>query len=213
MTSYQIDIKQCAKCGCEFTSWEVASCNTFGAKFYTDGCVKGPMYDRGSPLLICPGCSKYFWREDVPTLESMRDNKYFIKYVGNSDKRAFPNSGCVQGHHYEDMVRQSFWRTPDVEKYIRIRAWWSSNSPYRENPTQEFRLSTEQEDNLRRLLELLDADDPHESLMKAEILRELGEFKECLKLLAKPFEEMFLPTVDAIKALAHDRKRKVELLG
>ena len=209
MTSYQFDIKQCPNCGYEFTAWEVASCNTFGAKFYTDGSVYGPMFDRGSPLLICPGCSRYFWREDVLTLDSIRDSEYFM----DAEKKSLPGAGWVQGHHYEDMVRQSFWRTPDVEKYIRIRAWWSSNSPYRENPTQEFRLSTEQEDNLRRLLELLDADDPHESLMKAEILRELGEFKECLKLLAKPFEEMFLPTVDAIKALAHDRKRKVELLG
>jgi hypothetical protein len=111
------------------------------------------------------------------------------------------------------MVCQSFWRNPDEEQYIRIKAWWSSNSPYRDGSSQEFRLSSEQEDNLRRLLELLDADDPNESLMKAEILRQLGQFDECLKLLANPFDERFLQTVDAIKDLAHDRKRKVERLG
>jgi hypothetical protein len=213
MTSYQIDIKQCPKCGCEFTAWEVASCNTFGAKFYTDGCVKGPMFDRGSPLLICPGCSKYFWREDVPTLESMRDSKYFIKYVADSDKRSHRQAPWVQGHHYEDMVRQSFWRTPDEEKYIRIRAWWSSNSAYRDGSSQEFLLSTEQEDNLRRLLQLLDPNDPHDLIMTAEILRELGEFDECLTQLAEPFGERYQRTIDAIKKLAHDKKRQVELIG
>ena len=213
MTSYQIDIKQCPKCGCEFTAWEVASCNTFGAKFYTDGFVKGPMYDRGSPVLICPGCEIYFWREDVPTRESMSDNKYFINHVANSAERSFPNSGWVQGHHYEDMVRQSFWRNPEEEKYIRKRAWWLHNSAYRDDSTQEFRLTTEQEENMRRLVQLLDTDDPDESLMKAEILRELGQFDECLKLLANPFDERLLQTVNVIKDLAHNRKRKVELLG
>jgi hypothetical protein len=213
MTSYWIEIKHCPDCGCQFTAWEVASCNTFGAKFYTDAYVKRPMYDAGCHLLICPECKRYFWREDVPTLESMTDNTYFLNYVANSAERRFRDSPWVQGHHYDDMVRQSFWRTTDKEKYIRIRAWWSHNNAYRENPTQEFRLSSEQEGNLRRLLQLLDANDPHESLMKAEILRELGDFDECFKLLAEPFEKRFLPTVDAIKALAHDRKRKVELLG
>ena len=66
---------------------------------------------------------------------------------------------------------------------------------------------------MRRLLQLLDGDDPHESLIKAEIFREHGQFDECLKLLANPFDERSLQTVDAIKDLAHDRKRKVELLG
>jgi hypothetical protein len=204
-----IEIRQCPSCGCEFTAWAVNSCNTFGAKFYTDGFVKGPMYDEGRLVLICPGCRKYFWREDVPTLDSIRDRDYFL----DSEKKSLAGAGWIQGHHFEDMVRQSFWRNPEEEKYIRIRAWWSSNSPNRDGPSQEFRLSTEQEENLRRLLELLDADDPNESLMKAEIFRELGQFDECLKLLANPFDERFLQTVDAIKDLAHDRKRKVELLG
>jgi hypothetical protein len=118
------------------------------------------MYDEGRLLLICPGCKTCFWREDVPTLESMKDSKYSINFVANSPERSFRNSEWVQGHHFEDMVRQSFWRNPDEEKYVRIRAWWSHNSVYREDLTQEFRLSAEQEDNLRRLLQLLDADDP-----------------------------------------------------
>lgn len=212
MTSYWIDIKQCPDCGSEFKAWEVSSCNTFGAKYYTDGYVKGPMYDAGSLLLICPECSKYFWREDVPTLESMSHSKYFTKYAENSDKKSPRHAAWVEGRDYEDMVRQSFWRTKDEERYIRIRAWWSSNGPYRDESTLEFGLSSEQKKNLRRLLHLLDTDDPDEALMKAEILRELGQFEECLKLLANPFDERLLQTVNAIKDLAHGRKRKVELL-
>jgi hypothetical protein len=171
------------------------------------------MYDAGSLLLICPGCSKCFWREDVPTLESLKDSKYFIKYAANSSERSFPNSGWVQGHQFEDMVRQSFWRNSEEEKYIRIRAWWSHNSVYRDDPTLEVRLSAEQENNLRLLLQLLDADDPNETLTKAEILRELGEFDECLELLAEPINERCARAIDVIKELARDKKRKVELLG
>ncbi len=47
------------------------SCNTFGAIFYTDGYIKGPMYVEESELLTCPGCKKTYWKTDVPTLESM----------------------------------------------------------------------------------------------------------------------------------------------
>jgi len=209
MTSYRIEIKQCPNCDCEFTAWAVNSCNTFGgAKFYTDGSVEGPMFDSGSLLLICPKCSKYFWREDVPTLQSVRDRDYCL----DSDKQSFPRAEWVEGRHYEDMVRQSFWRTGDEEKYIRIRAWWSCNSPYRDDSTQEFRLSAEQEENLRRLLRLLDADDPHGSLMKAEIFRELGQFEECLKQLAQPFGERYLLAVNTISKLANEKQRKVGLI-
>ena len=208
MTSYRIEIKQCPNCGCEFSAWAVNSCNTFGAKFYTDGSVEGPMYDNGSLLVICPGCSNYFWREDVPTLESIRDRDYFV----DSDKQSFPRAEWLEGRHFEDMVHQAFWRTPDEEKYIRIRAWWSSNSPYRDGSCQEFRLSAEQEENLRRLLELLDADDPHGSLMKAEIFRELGQFEECLKQLAQPFGERYLLAVNTISKLANEKQRKMGLI-
>ena len=209
MTSYWIEIKQCPNCDCEFTVWAVASCNTFGAKFYTDGFVDGPMYDEGSALLTCPECNRYFWREDVPTRESMRDSQFF----SDSERRSLPNAGQVHLRHYEDMLHQALWKTKTQEKYIRIRAWWSINSAYRGHATQEIDLSPEQEANLLKLLQLLDTNDSDELIMKAEVLRELGQFDECLKQLDQPFDDRYLPAIDAIKTLAKSKKRLVGSIG
>lgn len=176
-----------------------------GAKFYIDGFVDGPMYDEGSALLICPRCNRYFWREDVPTRESMPDHEYF----GNPQRRSLPSAIQVRGSHYRHALHQALWKTSAQEKYIRIRAWWSFNSAHRGNITEEFGISPEEEANLLRLLQLLDTNDPHDSIMKAEILRELGQFDECLKQLDQPFDDRYLPTIDIIKKLATCKKRQV----
>jgi hypothetical protein len=42
MTSFNIDIYQYPQCSSEFKLYNVQSYNTFGAKLYTDGNIKGP---------------------------------------------------------------------------------------------------------------------------------------------------------------------------
>lgn len=220
MTSYNVEIKQCPNCDCEFHAMVVASCNTFGAKFYTDGFIDGRMYDEGSALLTCPGCNRYFWRENVPTKKSMLDSEYFH----NAELRSLPGAGEVRGNDYEDILPQALWKTEAQEKYIRIRAWWyateksnmssepgcfpSWSKPLRRT-TEEYNMSHEQEANLLRLLQLLDTNDPHESIMKAEVLRQLGQFDECLKQLDQPFADRYLKVIAAIKKLANCKKRRV----
>lgn len=205
MTSYQIEIKQCPNCGCEFQIWAVASCNTIDAKFYTDGFVDGPMYDEGGDLLTCPECKRYFWWEDVPTKKTMRD----FQSLRDPELGLLPHAGEVRGHQYEDILSQALWKTEAQEKYIRIRAWWSFNRVYRDYATEEFNMSHEGEANLLRLLQLLDPNDPDESIMKAEVLRQLGQFDECLKQLDQPVDDSYLKAIDTIKKLANCKKRYV----
>ena len=205
MTTYQIEVKQCPNCNCKFAVLNVGSCNTFGAKFYTDGFVSGPMYDEGDALLICPNCDKYFWREDIPTQEIVRDSEFFR----DPAKRSLPNAKRVYARNYENTLRQALWKNKAQEKYIRIRAWWSFNSSYRSHPTKDFTLPFEQEANLRSLLQLLDTNDPYTSIIKAEILRELGEFNESLAVIDQTFDDRYLQVVDVIKRLAKSGNRQV----
>jgi hypothetical protein len=205
MTSYWFEVKQCPNCDCEFIYWAVASCNTFHAKFYTDGFVDGPMYDEGGYLLTCPGCNKSLWCEDVPTKETLSNLEYFSGSVRGS----LPPAERVRGSQYEDLLRQAIWKTEAQEKYVRVRAWWSFNSPYRGQITDEFKMPPEQKQNLLRLLQLLDTNAPSDSIMKGEILRELGRFDECLKHLEQPFEDRYLPAVDTIRKLANCENRQV----
>jgi hypothetical protein len=179
MTSYRVEVRQCADCGCQFKTWAVASCNTFGATFYTDGFVDGTMYDEGWALLICPGCNKWLWQEDMPALESMRDS------LAWNDPRlsALPDAETVRGRAYEDALRQAIWTNEGQEKYVRIRAWWSFNNPYRGQADDQSSLPTEQEENLLSLLKLLSANHWDDRITTAEIFRELGQFDECLEEL------------------------------
>lgn len=208
MTTYWIDIKACPVCHTEFTAWSVGSCNTFGAKFYTDGFVDGPMYDEGAALLACPGCQRYFWTDDVPTRESIEDSEYFM----NSAKQALPNAVDVRGARFKDVLRDAPWKTESQERYVRLRAWWASNDVYRGDKNQEFRLEPEQTANLERLLQLLDSSDPEDSLTIAELLRELGRFDECLRELDRLFDDSLLLAANTIRQLALRGERRVEIL-
>lgn len=209
MTSYYFEIGQCPDCGCKFTAISVASCNTFGAKFYTDGFVDGSMYDEGSALLSCPECNRYIWRDDVPDREFIQDSTYF----NDPELRSLPKARCIGLSDYEKLLDQGLWKTEDQETYVRIRAWWSYNCIFRDHAIDDFRLSPKQESNLLRLLQLLNPKNPDEAITRAEILRELGEFDECLKQLQQPYGDGYLPVTDAIKKLANRKNRRVGIIG
>jgi len=127
MTSYQIEIKQCPGCNGEFKAIAVCSHNTISAKFYTDGFVNGPMYDEGSALLNCPRCFKSFWSEDILTTRIISDSEY----LKDHKMEAIPFSWKFKGHDYVNAIHRKLWKNKSQEKYIRIRAWWSSNHIHR----------------------------------------------------------------------------------
>ena len=212
MTTYVIKINQCAQCKCEFTSNVVASSNTFGAKFYTDGFVDGVA--QNSDLLICPGCKRYIWREDVHALETCRNRGEYSNYFRRNNKQELlPEEIGISDFEYKELINKAVWKNEAQEKYIRIRAWWSFNSVTRDLLKRSQFMGTipspEAEANLMRLLQLLDPIDPYEIITKAEVLRQLGRFDESLKQLDQPFEERYQPVIDAIKDLVYAKKRYV----
>lgn len=107
------------------------------------------------------------------------------------------------------IMRKALWRNTKEEIYVRIRVWWLFNAPYRTKTSLHFDVPEEQRVNLERLLQLLDAQEPNNAIMKAEILRALGRFEDCLTELNRPFEEEYLKAAQAIKVLAEKRERRV----
>lgn len=245
MTSYSEICKECPKCSYRYKIWHVSSCNTFGAKFYTDGYIDGEMYDDGGRILICPNCKEVMWVEDIQTIEcpdkSAWDRELIFKpdfpeedepslseeELADEEVVRLPYGSFIRGQQYEVILRKNLWKTPDQEKYVRTRAWWSFNHTHRDNDQKNASFSHEHEENLLALLKLLDPGIPqlepgfssfyldglNEPIMRAEILRELGRFDECLQLLDKisTSTDGELPLVDAIKRLAMNKKKCVEL--
>ncbi len=86
------------------------------------------------------------------------------------------------------------------ERYVRLRAWWAGNDG-RRSAKARSPLSDSEKANLRRLADLLDEAGGHDRIMKAEILRELGQFDEAMSLLTQPFDDELSRAVAIIKDL------------
>jgi len=208
MTTYQIEILECPACHVNFRAWSVGSRNTFGATFYTDGFIEGPMYDEGSAFLVCPGCKRSLWREDIPIHDSILDSEYFR----DKSKKSLPSAEDIHGARFIDILRQAAWKNDMQERYVRTRAWWAWNDVFRADQRREFNFSTEQAENLERLLELFDPNDSQDSIAMAEVLRELGRFTECLRQLEQHADPDLLPVAEAIRQLANNGNRRVAIL-
>lgn len=199
MTSYRIEIATCPGCKTKLAVWGVASRNTIGAKFFTDGFVDGPMYDESGALLACPTCGTVFWRADMSISSSLSDTEFFR----NADNRALPTAHKPKLASYPALAERSPWRTAEEEKYVRMRAWWAWNDDRRRDPSaSESPLPRQATVNCERLLEILVGTDDDQTIMRAEICRELGRFQECLTQLDRPFPESYAKAVGVIRRLA-----------
>jgi hypothetical protein len=77
---------------------------------------------------------------------------------------------------------------PEKEIYIRIRAWWSANDARREDES-EIPLTQEEQSNLKALVQLLGDRKQDNRIMKAEALRELGEFDKAKTFLEGKYKK------------------------
>jgi hypothetical protein len=151
------------------------SCNTFGAKFFTDGYIDGPMYVHESQLFKCPECSKLAWYDEFESEES-------------SEPGFSGSNGPVDFEKYPDLLEEKPWRNIKDEKYMRIRAWWVANAKNRVSTVKDSDFSDQEVENLQVLLTILNKSE-QEQLMKAEIHRELGQFEQCKKALQNVRDE------------------------
>lgn len=247
MTIIVRDMRRCLYCDWTYHIYSTMSCNTIGANIYTDGFIDGHMYSEDGAIITCPNCEKPSWREDIPREQGMteaeydksdyhkinceKENKRFMMLYyrdkgmksANSDASATGDtSGCED---YEKFLRMKFWKKIEQEIYVRIKAWWSFNKPYRirlglrrkqskneclpNKSYKKFYLTVEQRDNLLQLLSLLDDSKPEHVTMKAEIYRELGEFNNCIRLLNKTIGRKRIQEATVIKGLAKRGIRRV----
>jgi hypothetical protein len=202
MTTYFPERMCCPRCDHGFSYMAVGSYNTFDATFYTDGYIEGPMYDDQGRLFRCPHCHAVGWNDEFACEDPDDGDEAELGSVFDADV------GPIPLKDYPALLDEAPWRGPDEEKYVRIAAFWAANMPRRGAPESAEPFSASEERNLRALLECLD-DSPQDRLMRAEILRETGQFEACLEVLAG-FEHEDLETVARlIRTLAMARDARV----
>lgn len=185
-------IKKCSECTGLIKKHTIASGNIFGAIFWTDGKMDAPMPPDSPKLAKCPHCGSLIW---IDTLETMDEVNAFEP---RSSKAKEPL--VLDMKDYVSCLESNKLLKPDVEKDLRMRAWWRGNDERRRG--QHSALSEMEIQNLTALNKLLDESVDMERFMQAEIMRELGEFDESLELIKALSDEQLLPAASVIRNLA-----------
>lgn len=196
MTTYFPAHMRCPDCNHLFSYMAMGSCNTFGATFYTDGYVDGPMYVDEGQLFICPNCSKLGWNDEFRIDENSPTSEDRFDFSGQSEP--------VHVDEYPGLLEQKPWRNPGEEKYVRIRAFWAANNHRRLQTENLQPFSRDELDNQERLMGLLD-DSPSEQLLHAELLREMACFQECLEMLGCIEDPRLAEYCASIRQLAQEK--------
>lgn len=190
-------VKQCPRCGDLFVELTLASGNTFGAVWWTDGKEEAPMLPDLPRFVGCPYCPALLWLEDLETVgevDPFMENGPFshVAVYRRLEARALARAADT-GACGED---------PSRHLYLRVRAWWASNDRFRQTGRARPR-SREATQNLVHLFELLDErKSADQRLMKAEVARELGRFDETERLLASKVPKPYALAADTIRNLA-----------
>ena len=178
-----IIIRECTHCKGQFKESTIASGNTFGARYWTDGKMEADMMPEVDWLVSCPNCLAPVWvdsAEEVgrvhrPYRESPEDYK-------NADQLEYGRSPSAEEYlkALEDLAIST-----EEQVYIRFRLWWLWNDARRKSkkpkPFKNYEVT-----NLEALIKLQDESDINELVTKAEMNRELGRFEEAIRLLDWP---------------------------
>lgn len=173
-------ILTCPECGGSKEVLSLLSGNSFGADSWSDGRMDAPMLPEPSVIQKCPHCGKYFWLPDQP-------------FVRAKDWHECLDLGTLDFTDLKEGVTQLLSNCTDESKETDFRLQllmayndefhrrWKDGSRYRNNaePTDsDVKMFCE---NLERLYFLFLYQEDRSSA--AEMLRELGLYKECMILI------------------------------
>ena len=175
-------IRECPKCKTQFLQATTMSGNTVGARFWTDGKMLAPMLPDRPWLVKCSKCGNLIWVDEAEELGE--------RSVWDENKK-WPDAAHPSLPSETEILNllASAKLSNNKELYARRISWWSANDTVRMNAGSKADLSSAQKENMQALANLLDEQEPDQRIMKAEIYRELGKFKDCIKLLEIPFKE------------------------
>jgi hypothetical protein len=178
----------CDELGCYET---LASGNTFGARLWSDGRMIAPMWHQPPAVVKCSHCGECYWLKQAKKVGKRRPRIGFWSEPGGSARPEWDRAPHVKEpdvRAYHRALEKGLARNPREERTLRMLAWWRRNDASRQTPPEmpsaSRKVSTAWRRNLERLATLLTAKDDKTRLMRAEALRELGEFEKAVKVLA-----------------------------
>ena len=197
MTPGPTIIRECSACGKHIAQHTIASGNTFGARFWTDGKRSAPMLPDQPWLVKCQHCDTLIWID-----EQRQAGEIYPRGLKSCETDRFTDARPASTPTLQDYTGFLAAGISDKrkERYIRLRIWWAGNDHRRESG-QSALLDSIETENLRAFVTLLDEAEVNDRIMKAEALRELGEFADAQKLLATKFDDELTQAVSIIREL------------
>jgi hypothetical protein len=108
---------------------------------------------------------------------------------------------------YYQALQEGFASDSQQERSLRILAWWRRNDAFRRTSRAEVGCSApvtgECRANLEALVSLLDEADENDRFLKAEVLRELGEFESAKLVLRRVTSGEYTAVVRQLNALCN----------
>jgi hypothetical protein len=164
--------------------------NTFGAELYSDGKQIAPMLPIYPTITQCPECGTLFRLKDsnqIGESDPWKDVK-----TESGDDITVAKHLSIKGNL--EAIEQEFYDENMGEVDYRINIWYLFNDRVRKGMPL-FKNDGDEiiwQENLYKLLDLLDEDDSNRMIMVAEIHRNLGNFDECLSII----ESLASPKMD-----------------
>ena len=172
-------IVACPRCGALAHYRALVSGNTLGVMVWTDGRQFAPMMVGPPAVVKCHACAKCYWLADAKEIGVVARDFPWKVQVTEAWKNA-PEVEPPNPDDFFDAIEALLAKNRAREKSLRILAWWRANDGAREwrFPIKDIPAASPDgfRRNLLRLADLLTDDNDNDRLMRAEVLREMGDF-------------------------------------
>jgi hypothetical protein len=212
-------VYECQSCKGLFERRSISSGNTSRAKFRSDGQMSAPMLPTTPLLVACPHCkSSIFWpkAKEVDSYETYDLTGIFDLGEMLPESLALRAEKKAKKQKYQDVLRYEQASPQQIFEFIqgsrfdssyelplRLLCWQRSNDERIEDGRIE--LEFDEQENLQKMLLLVDQSTDSHRLLRAEIFRQLTQFDEARFMLDYDFDEEMAARAEQLM-LAIERK-------
>jgi hypothetical protein len=163
-------------------------------------------------VVKCRHCAECYWLAEAREVGT-------VALWSGEDRQADPAWAAAQEveepteEEYYQALQGSLAKGPRQERTLRMLAWWRRNDGLRSHPVGGATASGACRRNLEALARLLDDGDESDRLLKAEVLRELGEFEAAKGLLGRAGSAPYCGAARQLRDLCDRGDRSVRLLS
>jgi len=202
-------ISNCPSCHAAFLQQDLISGNTINGMYFSDGKNHFPMLPDLPKFVRCEACQAFFWLKDVLSEELPRS--YGPDEIPPGED--IPYARWPSAEDLAEAIRLEYFRDIEEEEYLRMHLWWDMNNKFRGGRRGEPADASLYEINLRELIRIKLAARPVNSLLLAEMHRELGDFEKAMEYLQQVKEAGLQKIVAQVREKILQKDRLVFMLN